>query len=525
MIKYILLAAAWMLPLAAAHAQTAMSWEDTIKESIDATHVPDRPMAPDGTLTPSDLTLDPDFLNGGMHPFFPFPRPVGTSLVQDGLRVFPSIGCITTPAPMCLHNGYYVVGRIRNTDGTTWHSAISQRNLDGSINQSFGTDGWMYPSAQQADVVDAAMGNGRMYILSTIDLVGIPAMRVTCTDLTTGANCSGFTGVQTFGATISGAIRGAYARRIVYDSRYGLFIAGRVETVARGWEIAVARLDAGTGALNASFHGNGTTIGLPTWAAQTDSFLDVFDMTVVPSGTPGGERLYIAGTVKLGATDHDGFVLGLNPNDGYTLSGWAWNNYYHEDDNSGFKKDAITAITVQRNGRLAMAGWSETDVANEHVTFIARALATGDRDGYAFCANNLAMCRVPVRPLIGVTNDDFPVAIAERAGNRDLVIALKSRSRSGDYHPVQTVYQISSGGKTAHEIQTMDFATAPGNEGWSRPFGMVMVKDGVVGIPGTESIAVVGTRRWNNAAFDFTLSHLIANDSIFADQFGGKQGD
>lgn len=521
MLKYILLAASWLLPCAVAHAQAATPWEVAVKESIDATHVVDQPLAADGSLVPSDLTLDTSFLNTGMFAFWPTPAPPNATDIEDGLRVFPWSNC----NPLCTHKGFYVVGRVKNTDGT-WQSSITRRKADGSLDLAFGTSGWMYPSSQASDVVDAALGAGKMYILTTVDLGGIPVMRVTCTDLATADSCfTGFGGFVSFGASASGAIRSAHARRIAYDARYGLFIAGRVWTTARGWELAAARLDADTGGLVTAFHGDGTNIGLPAYAAQTAADIDILELAVTPAGNPGTERLYIAGTVKLTAADYDGFVLGLDPLSGFSTTGWLWPQVYFEGDNLDFKKDAVTALTVLRTGRVVMAGWSETDVAGERVAFIQRVNNDNSVDSSFCTSGSSGKCRIPVRPLVGVVNDELPVALAERYQNRDLVVAMKTRTRSGDYHPAQAVMQFSSNGNVLHALQTLDFAADPGDAQWSRPFDMWVGNIAFATAPVNEVVTVVGTRLYLPTDYDGTLSQMLANDSIFADRFGGAQGD
>ncbi|HET9032027.1 MAG TPA: hypothetical protein VFN25_03880 [Dokdonella sp.] len=520
MIKYILLAAAWMLPLAAAPAQAATPWDVIVKESIDATQPIDIPTSPDGTATPSDLTLDTSFLNTGMISVYPIPAPPNATTIEDGLRVFPNIVCSGLPILLCDHRGYYVVARVKNTDGS-WQSAITSRKADGTLDLAFGTAGWMYPSTHLTEVVDAAMASGRMYILSTVDIVGIPMMRVTCTDLATGSNCSGFAAVISFGATSGGSIRSAYARRIVYDSRYGLFIAGRVWTVARGWEVAIARLNADTGALVTEFRGDGTNIGLPSWSMQTNSAADVFDLKVAPSGTPGGERLYVAGIVNRNAIDVDGFVLGLNPNNGFTATSWV--GIYYESDNIGSKQDAATAITVLRNGKVAVAGWSETDTAGERSMILGRLDSDGNYDP-SFCTGGPACKRNDPWP--NVVDDDLPTAIAERSGNRDLVIALKHRRpAANDPRPRQLVVQYSANGNVKHAQRTLDFPAASGVTAWSRPFGMWVGNIAPLFSPENEVVVVTGTRLYTATDYDATLSQMFANDSIFADQFGGPQGD
>ncbi len=523
MFKYILLAAAWMLPFAAAHAQTATSWDAIVKESIDATQIIDDPELPDGAAAPSDLTLDTDFMDTGMVTIYPIPTPPNATTIEDGLRVFPYTECSPPPAMLCSHRGYYVVGRVKNTDGT-WRSAITRRKADGTLDLAFGTVGWMYPSLTQTDIADAAMGNGRMYILSTIEIGSVPVMRVSCTELANGNSCfAGFGGTVTFGATASGAVRGAHARRIAYDSRYGIFIAGRVQTVARGWEIGVANLDADSGALKTSFHGTGTNTGLPSWAAQTDADIDVFDMTVVPSGTPGGARLYVAGTIKRDVADYDGFVLGLDPISGYSSAGWGWKALNYEADNFFLKKDAITAITVQRNGRLAMAGWSETNTAGERSMILARHNADGLPDA-SFCDGG-GICKRN-DPWPNVVDDDLPTAIAERSGNRDLVIALKHRRpAASDPRPRQVVVQYGATGNVKHAQRTLDYPAAGGVTAWSRPFGMWVGNIAPLFSPENEVVVVVGTRLYDPTDYDATLSQMFANDSIFAGQFGTSKSD
>jgi hypothetical protein len=234
-------------------------------------------------------------------------------------------------------------------------------------------------------------------------------------------------------------------------------------------------------------------------------------------------RLYIAGTVKLTAADYDGFVLGLDPLTGFSTTGWLWPQVYFESDNLDFKKDAVTALTVLRTGRVVMAGWSETDVAGERVAFIRRVNNDNSVDSSFCTSGSSGKCRIPVRPLVGVVNDELPVALAERYQNRDLVVAMKTRTRSGDYHPAQAVMQFSSNGNVLHALQTLDFAADPGDAQWSRPFDMgrqyrIRHRPGERGGHGRR-------HAYLPTDYDGTLSQMLANDSIFADRFGGAQGD
>ncbi|MFZ1796283.1 MAG: hypothetical protein WAU14_06005, partial [Dokdonella sp.] len=80
-------------------------------------------------------------------------------------------------------------------------------------------------------------------------------------------------------------------------------------------------------------------------------------------------------------------------------------------------------------------------------------------------------------------------------------------------------------GNVLHALQTLDFAAAAGGAQWSRPFGMWVGNIAFATAPVNEVVAVVGTRFYNATDYDGTLSQLKANDSIFADPFGGSQND
>lgn len=492
---------------------TEAEWNEAYKEQIEAEHAASQAPAS------GDKNVTPKFTGAQMHAFWS-PPSAGTTSTEDGLSVFPYTSCSTTF--LCFHAGWYVVGRQQNSDNS-WRAVITRWKTDGTRDTTFGTDGWMYTSVSgNIEIVDAARAGNKMYILTTMDFGGIPIMRVICKDMTTDTNCFPlFGGLATFSASTSGPVHSAWARRILYDSRYGLFVVGKIFTDAHGWEMAVARLDANTGAHINSFGSNGEIHGLPTWGPQSGSVLDVFDIAVVPNGTPGGARLYIAGDIKLTATDYDGLIWGVDPNTGITSPNWAWiTRYYETDNNTGYKKDAITAITVLRTGAVAMAGWSEND-DGERLMILTRALANGAHDP-SFCGSVSGICVAPIRPLIGVADDYFPVAIAERRANRDLVVALKAKKRSADYHFVQNVYQFSADGTYIHDSQEMDYgAAAGGHPQWSRPFGMSLSNSGLLGLSGKEVIAVAGTRLWWAPDYDMTLSSFYVDDSIFADGFGG----
>jgi hypothetical protein len=89
------------------------------------------------------------------------------------------------------------------------------------------------------------------------------------------------------------------------------------------------------------------------------------------------------------------------------------------------------------------------------------------------------------------------------------------------------VWQFGSSGNAKHASQVMDYVDSQGwaaQQRWSSLAGMWIGNAGSGGT-GSEVVAIVGTRKWNDTDYDMTLSHLIANDSIYADQFGGPNSD
>ncbi len=537
----------------AAGAAHATPDDDFVKESIDATRPAQIDLAPDGSVAPHDLSLDTDFDPTGSISYWP-PGATGWTTTDDGLRVFPWVGTITLPGPPPIsytgHKGYYIVGKQKSSSGTQWRGWIARVSLAGGLDTTFGTNGWIYTIGQD-DIVDATIVGAKAYLLTNIwsTTAAPPATRINCIDLATptGSDCfPALAGVQTWDASTAGPRTAAYGQRLVHDSRYGLFVAARIINSTRGQEVGIARVNADTGALVAEFRDGGYNIGLPTWAGPTGQVdVQVNDLVVTPTDYPGGTRLYVAGQARRTTTDWDGFILGLGPTNGTTGSGWNWNDksIYYERDNTGDKQDSVTALAVLRNGKIAFAGWSETDDATVRPMIMGSLKANGDSDA-SFCDGNAnqgeTSCLVNPpyssgSPLfIDYKPFSLPVALAERRQNRDLVVAQRFQNNGGspvipDDHRVRTlVQQFSANGNRIHAERTIDIPGS-GSSLWSRPFSMWMGGTGLwsstEGGLGEELITIVGTRLWSGNDYDATLSQLRATDSIFADAFGGKYSD
>ena len=533
MLKTFAFAALATLAIGSAHAA-----DDFAKRATDATQPLQLNLAPDGSPTPSDLTLDTNFSATGMRALWA-PNQDGWSNTEDGVGVFPwdGVGTLPGPPPVTtnVHKGYYVVGKQKNTAGDAWRVWITRVDLGGITDTTFGTDGWIYGGAQ-GEIVDVIVSRPYAFILSNMSAGA--ATRVACIDLSTptGNSCfTGFAGLLTWGVSASGPRTAAYGQRLIYDARYGLFVAARIMNTTRGQEVGVARISAGSGALIPQFNGDGYYFGLPAWAPASGAEVKVNALAVTPYGYAGTPHLYVGGQMKRDvAGDHDGFILGLAPATGVVSPDWDWRAFYYENDNTGYKKDAITALAPLRNGKVAFAGWSETDDANHRPMIMGRVNSNGGFDAN-FCKGNSN--RGPYGCMVEHNIDEFykpdsqPVALAERAQNRDLVVAMRSKN-NGSMPPTNVITrmeQYSADGNRVHAALDVDYAGGAGVTRWSRPFGMWMGHTGqwIGGVDGTgeEVIAVVGTRLYSGTDFDATLIHLKATDSIFADAFGGGGGD
>lgn len=549
MIKQLAMAA---LAAFAVDAVQAGGADDFNKLAHAATHLAPMESTTAGS-TPHDLLLDTAFDADGLMPFWPA-SDATWSKVNEAIAVYPWIGvdpvAANLQAAATEHLGYYIVGKQRSVDGTKWRPWIARFQLGGLHDTSFGTNGWIFGPDAPA-IVDAQMADNKVFVLTDLFLGGTRIVRVQCIDTTTptGSNCfAGFGGFLPFG-TATAPRFAAYAQRLKYDRRYGIFVTASVLNTERGAELGVARISADTGGLVSGFGTGGYIFGLPNWANPVSPETMVTAVEVTPLGYPGTIRLYIGGHMRAPtAGDRDGFILGLNPDTGGTSSGWNWNNLriYHESDNSGFMIDAVSTLTVQRNGRIAWAGWSRTDSASVTPMIMGRRNVDGSIDT-SFCAGNpnldstTGSCVVDPPFSTGAPfyldyePAAYPVGLYERSRNRDLVVVQRFANSGGslvfpdDGHVRTLVQQYSASGNRLHASRTIDFPNYQDANEWSAPYAAWMGRTGEwaasTGL-GEEVLAIAGTRLYNTTEnTDGTLAHLKSTDSIFADQFGGSRGD
>jgi len=515
---------------------TAGAQAEDWKEAIDATRHHDEALAPDGSVLPSDLNFDPAFGNGGMAAFSP---DTANDYEQAGLRVFPfktlGVGDGSFPLIYVKERGYYLTGVRKRYDTGLYDALIGKIKLDGTPDTTFGASGWQAITIPPiTSINDAAFdeATGSMYFVGSLAAGGnAEDFAVRCRNIDTGNPCDGVGSLASIAFDLGGSNRDV-AQRVIFEPGSGstppyLYVAGFVDS-GTGWRIGVVKLNAATGERVTAFGTDGKRVYMPPAGVQTGSDVNVFSMALAPATAPGGSRLYLAGNVKTSAdgVDYDGYVVALSPANGNGVAGFGpWQSIAYELDNPGKRKDSVTAITVQRNGKLALAGWSYLLVEPDQRMILGRLNTDGSKD-LGFCANEGVCPRGTASGPI-----DEPTAIVQRPDNGDLVVALKRNHTSGDHHPTQWVLQYGASGNLLHAQQTLDFAAGTGQAQWSRPAGIALDTTPEVfdSVNAKRNLVVAGTRKWATVDalrnFDLTLTRLLENDSIFADDFGGASSD
>ncbi len=482
------------------------------------------------------IELDPGFggnMGRGMRFIDPPGGGSGFNDIEDGYRVFVWTEATPPPPPplppvtLRIPQGYYIVGTQFHSDGEQ-RAWIARYRFDGTLDSSFGTSGYLFRD-KVAKIDDAWVDGDRAYLLSDVrGSSGLPDMtRVDCVDLVTQSSLScfpGFGGVLAWGTSTTGPRTGAYGQRLAKEGSY-LYVAARTRHDTLGEEVAVAKITADTGSLVAGFGTGGYAYTRPTWALTgSNAGIAVNDLLL---GTLDGPRLILAGHAKVNYTpwDTDGYIIGLSANTGVLIPEWSRRIYFESDNPGEYKNDSVTAVARLRGGKLAYAGWSASDDAQYRPMIMGRFNADGSYDT-TFCPGmvppgvNQYACNVEAGVDEFYWPDSQPVALAQRRDNDNLIVALRSMNSgsAGPDHVVTRVMQYSPNGDQLLVDRMIDYPGASLEAHWSRPFGMLLNASLNAA---RETIAVVGTRRYNSTDFDGTLTHLLLVDGpeIFSDGF------
>ncbi|MEO7063122.1 MAG: hypothetical protein ABI082_05015 [Dokdonella sp.] len=490
-----------------------LDWEAAKKEAIAATsYMPDSIDA----LAVSDLDFDAGFGNAGekIDDFN-----AGGHTHDTGMRTF--YRCQGFP---CVPY-YYVVGNHFN--GTAYDVLVAKTTLDGTPVTNWGNGGKLtVPTSMTIRDVTIDGASGRLYFVGAQSfLTPDQQFSVFCLDLATGASCVGFGNLHGPGGDYQlidfnlGASNTDVATRVLFDPAGFLYVAGYADS-AVGYQIAVAKLSVTDGALVPTFDGDGrATFNFGSIPSGRD--VNVFDMALLPpSIVTIGEQLILVGNIKVSATNYQGYLVGIDTANGSLASSVAVNN----PDIS--QSAAVTAVVVLHAGDIAMAGTADTSVAGQPALLLARMHASGVLSFDAgFCGSGICTKALTGAGLGNQWKNTRPSAIAERSNNRDLVIGLTAGTWTYDFvngtyalSQKQVVQQYGASGMTLHASQEMAFPAVTVGDAAASSAGMLV---------DSNSVMLTGSRVWSTANddVDITVTRLLANDTIFADQFGGTSSD
>lgn len=481
------------------------------KQAIDATGPALATDAMDHPLQPfagpvSDLDPDPDFGINGVRDYY-----LDTPASREGwgLRLFPRPG----------NAGYYVLGK-HGTGAGTWEAVVVVTDSQGLATRT------LYVPTPMFRLDDATFdsANGRFYFVGGARQSGHADsdFAVTCVDIDTtpaGGPCAGFgTGGTAFIAFNRGGNNDDVARRVISRPNLGVLVTGWAKDGTDRYVFAATSLLRASGGLVTRFGTNGR------FTHDMDSLRDNLDVNVfdiaLSNDPDASARLYIAGNYSrdVARRNYDGVVLALNAWNGVLDSSFGPGGHgsiqiwLDLGDPATNMSDAVTALAVLANGKLAVAGWS-VDQAGLDRLMLARIRENGLIDiNSGFCGNE-GKCT----PFTS-GRSFWPAAIAERPGNRDLIIAAENPNNPGvNDETWQMVFQFSRDGSYRHAA-THHSTHMSGQLEYTVPAALRVTN---------EDAMIVGTRRYDatTADYDVLLWRLRANDTIFADMFGGAHAD
>lgn len=425
-----------------------------------------------------------------------------------GLRVFPRTDAA----------GWYVLGKHATGTGT-WEAAVVVVDQDGAEQRT------VHVATPMFRLDDATLDttNGRFYFVGGAKQSGHADadFAVTCVDIDSGPDggaCAGFgSGGTAFIAFDRGGNKDDVARRVISRPNLGVLVAGWAKDGTDRYVFAATSLTRASGSLVTRFGTNGRfTFDLGSILANLD--VNVFDIAL--SNAPDSEaRLYIGGNYSRDSarTNYDGVVLGLN----------AWNGVLDDwgPGGHGFSQiwldlgvtgvdmgDAVTAMHVLANGKLALAGWSK-DQAGLDRMMLARLRNDGVLDTDSGFCGNAGKCAP-----FSQGRSFWPAAIGERPDTRDLLVAAENPNNPGvDDETWQMVFRFNRDG-TYLQGATHHSPDDGSSPEYTVPAAMLV---------GRDSTMIVGTRRYSNVDndYDARLTRLLHNDTIFADTFGGANAD
>ena len=396
--------------------------------------------------------------------------------------------------------------------------AIVKLRADGTPDPAYGSNGQALAAAGVTYINDAAISDDSRFYVAGMNQA-TPSDDITfgigCVE-TDATPCAGFGDGGSVSIALADAGFSSGATRILVRGDV-LYAIGNTDpgggNFGHSSAIAVAKLDAATGALDTTF-------------GADSSGKSVFDPNLYPGGmdyandaafavdSNGHPVVLVAGSAQ--TTDNQSsaaYVLAFDPDTGALDADFGDAGIVYLPINVGAHLDQVsaTAIAARADGRIFVAGNANHDDADFNITndvLLAALNADGTLDD-DFAGGGLAHVN------IGFNTDT--TALALRA-NGDLVLSMQSNGLLPDeYDPfnLQSVVEFDANGGGPISTVSLQFESDPEQSPLGRPKSVM--------VDANDRVVVAGLRLWgypNYPApdFDITATRLV-RDAIFAGGF------
>jgi uncharacterized delta-60 repeat protein len=409
--------------------------------------------------------------------------------------------------------GYWLIGFHRPSSGDD-RVAISKLDADGHIDASFGTLGKIAVATGLTWVRDGIVVDGRFYIAGVHLLTssGPSVMGLACLEAD-GSYCAGF-GDAEGSVTIAANEPGMSSEALRILERDGaLYLVGTTDPgggdFGHSSAIAIAKLDAATGALDETF-GDGSG-PLPGTA--------VFDPDLIPAGNDyayaaafaSNGDLLVGGSAQTDATQgSNGYVLALDATTGALDTDFGTDGYAYFSLHIGVHYDQtiVRALKVLDDGRIIVAGDANHDdeFFNVLPDVLLASLEPNGQPTMNFGVDGMTHVTV------GSTTTVTDMVVRQ---NGDIVVSTPSNGLLPDPYnsdTLQSVLQFDALGNGPTATVSLEYPSLVMPQGW--PMSLL--------VDAEDRILVAGFRLWD---FNFPIpdsDHSVvrlSRDSIFAGGF------
>jgi uncharacterized delta-60 repeat protein len=409
--------------------------------------------------------------------------------------------------------GSWLVGYHRTAEFAD-RLAIARFDADGRIDPDYGTGGRTLSPTEVSYIRDAILVGDRFYFagLHLLTSFGPSVFAIGCAGLD-GTPCAGFGDGGTVTIAVNEPGRSSDVARILHrDGK--LYAIGNTDPggpLGFSSAIAVARLDAATGALDAGFgDGSGPLPGT-----------SVFDPELVPGGFDFAYAAAFAADGKLlvggGAQDNrnsgsDAYVLAIDPDTGaldtrFGTGGYAW---FSTSDGVNSDRLDVRALHVFEDGRILLAGNGNYD--DEFFNSITNVLlASLDPDGTPSAGFGVGGM---IRTNVGLNTEVQDMVVRP---NGDIVVGMASSGLlPNPYTPAiqQSIVQFDAAGNGPTATVSIEYPVGGDFPAQGRPSSLL--------VDSRDRVLVAGFSLWEFVwpipdAYH-TLTRLV-RDGVFASGF------